>query len=149
MWKITIVFILFCFPAWAAESFTVKSARIVDGDTLAPLDAQGREQGPHVRLWGIDAPEMGTAYSWAAGAKLEAILRTGLPLRCERKGADRQGKDRHGRTVARCFTDKGADVALLLVRAGLARDWAYFSKGHYAAAERTARENWRGLWSSH
>lgn len=93
------------------------SVFVIDGDTLVI----GRE---HVRLWGIDAPEVGTEAGVTATEALQHIVYGGR-LRCFEKDTDR-----YGRTVAQCFVD-GVDVAGELVAGGYAEDWPYFSGGLY------------------
>jgi endonuclease YncB( thermonuclease family) len=46
-------------------------------------------------------------------------------------------QDQYGRTVAICSIG-GEDVALWLVRNGLALDWPIYSNGKYGAAQREA-----------
>jgi len=41
----------------------------------------------------------------------------------------------------------GEDLARLMVSAGWAVDYKFFSKGYYTAAEADARTGRRGLWS--
>jgi endonuclease YncB( thermonuclease family) len=56
----------------------------------------------------------------------------GRELRCELDG----GRT-HDRCVGVCYLD-GADIAVTMVRQGLARDCQRFSGGRYAEAERRA-----------
>ena len=111
-------------------------AYAIDGDTLA--------FGPdHVRLLGLDAPELdqtcergGTSVACgkAAQAGLSAMLTPAL--RCESSG-----HDVYGRILAHCSTDKG-DIGERLVEAGLA-----LNKGCCLAAEVRARAARRGVWA--
>lgn len=94
------------------------AARVVDGDGLVI-------EGVRVRLWGIDAPELGTAAGAAARDAL-AVLVAGAVVVC-----DGLYLDRYGRTVAVCRAG-GVDLACAMVAAGHARDWPRYSGGAYA-----------------
>lgn len=105
---------------------------VIDGDTIV-ID------GRHIRLAGIDAPELdhpwGKKSKWALfalckGQRITARLRPELT---------------HGRLVAECFLPDGRDLAAELVKAGLALDWPKFSGGKYRSLEPAdAREKlWR------
>lgn len=99
-----------------------QQVRVVDGDTLAIGDVR-------YRLWGIDAPERGTAAGAAATAQMRALVAS-RSVRCEPRD-----RDRYGRVVAVCYAD-GRDLAWDMVATGHARDWPRYSGGHYAGAER-------------
>lgn len=111
----------------------------VDGDSL-------RSGGEDFRLLGIDAPELRqtctrAGRSWSCGREAHARLRTlvaGGGLVCTP-----QGRDRYGRTLARCRAG-GRDIGETMVREGLALD---FMGGGYGAVEREARAARRGLWA--
>ncbi|MEM7444337.1 MAG: thermonuclease family protein [Pseudomonadota bacterium] len=115
---------------------------VTDGDRFQ----LGEER---VRLWGIDAPEPDqicerdgrpVAVGSAAAATLDALLQ-------DLDGCQPLGTDRHGWTVARCYTLGGDDIGQMLVLAGVAWDYPKFSDGDYADEEEEARENGRGNWS--
>ncbi len=117
-------------------------ASVTDGDGL-------RIGSERIRLWGIDAPELGqactrsrTAYPCGIEARdaLEHLLSAG-GLSCERLY-----QDRYGRTVARCAV-AGADLGAAMVRLGWAVDFERYSKGAYADEEVQARAARRGLWA--
>ncbi|WP_319637418.1 thermonuclease family protein [Kangsaoukella pontilimi] len=97
-------------------------AWVVDGDTIV-ID------GVHIRIAGIDAPELnhpyGQASKWAMvrlcrGRTVTARIRPELS---------------YDRVVAHCRLDDGTDIAEALVAQGLALDWPAFSKGHYSRFE--------------
>jgi endonuclease YncB( thermonuclease family) len=127
-------FLVLSVPCGAAAA-----ARVIDGDTL---EVDGRR----VRIAAIDAPERRQACrdaqgrSWAcgaaAGAALTAMVAAGAPV-CQSRG-----RDRYGRTVARCTVDD-ADVAAELVRLGLAL--AHYGR-NYAAEEVEAMAAGAGVW---
>jgi len=106
-------------PILAAAFLCVMPVQ-TDGDTLR-CD-QGR--GERVRLWGVDSPEAHHPGGHAATRALSQII-TGKTLTCEKRGVS------FNRTVARCFTPDGRDVAAEMVRAGHAVDWPAFSGGYY------------------
>lgn len=133
-------------------------ARAIDGDTLVL-------EGEHVRLLGIDAPELDqpcgggarTSESWACGlAAREALVGLlGRPVVCRS-----QGRDRYHRVLARCvqggFTAQ-ADVSQANVsqadvsetdigRAMVRRGWAINLEG-YAGEQDAARAAGLGIWT--
>jgi endonuclease YncB( thermonuclease family) len=104
-----------------AEAETISGDRIhvIDGDTVV-LPPIGGARGEHVRLVGIDAPELShprcateTIAAREATAKLRQLL-AGQPVTVERHGLDR-----YGRTLARLTTPAG-DVEDAMLAAGLA-----------------------------
>jgi endonuclease YncB( thermonuclease family) len=117
-------------------------AGVTDGDGL-------RLNGERIRLWGVDAPEMGQecvlrGIPYSCGLKAKNAL-TGLlwgkAPRCEEVHTDR-----YGRTVARCSVD-GKDLGGEMVRLGWALDFRRYSNGFYAELEADARGHRRGLWA--
>lgn len=107
---------------------------VVDGDTIV-IDKV------HIRLAGIDAPELdhpwGKQSKWALvqlckGQTVTAHIRPELS---------------YDRVVAECFLPDGRDLAAELVRSGMALDWPKFSGGKYRHLE-TADAR-RKLWRAH
>lgn len=105
---------------------------VVDGDTIV-IDKT------HIRLAGIDAPELdhpfGKQSKWALvqlckGQTITAHIRPELS---------------YDRVVAECYLSDGRDLAAELVRAGMALDWPKFSGGKYRHLETTdaRRKLWR------
>lgn len=122
---------------WPAES-----VRVIDGDGIELA-------GQSVRLWGIDAPELGQECSkdgrrYPCGEKakdaLTAFLGAAAPI-CETVN-----RDRYGREVAKCEV-AGDDLARLMVRSGWAVDWPRYSKSAYAEDQDEAEAHKRGLWA--
>lgn len=104
---------------------------VVDGDTIVI-------EGTHIRIAGIDAPELdhpwGNKSKWTLvqmckGQTITARLRPDLS---------------YDRVVAECFLPDGRDLAAELVRAGMALDWPKFSGGKYRYLE--APDARKKLW---
>ncbi len=95
---------------------------MVDGDTIVIGNTS-------IRLAGIDAPELDQPYG--KKAKWELVnLTKGQIIR-----AELDGSMSHDRTVARCYLPDGRDLAMELVKVGLALDWGKFSSSEYRAFE--------------
>lgn len=95
---------------------------VIDGDTIVIA-------GTHIRLAGIDAPELDQPYGQKAkfamialckGQTVRAILTEGMT---------------YERVVAKCLLPDGTDLSAALVAQGLALDWARFSGGSYRHLE--------------
>ena len=123
-----------------AQDGPVGRVGVIDADTW-------RVGGERVRLFGIDAPELGQPCIWTDGrsrdcgrwAAAQARRRfQGRTARCERIGTDR-----YGRIVARCFV-AGADVARVMVSEGIAFAYRRYSMD-YVLDEKRAAVTGRGL----
>lgn len=108
--RISLAVLLLAAPAAAGGVF------VIDGDTIAA----GAE---HIRILGLDAPEIGHARcaaersrGLAAKAALAALLAGKEP------GIERRGQDRYGRTLA-VVTVEGRNVAVIMIDAGHARPY--------------------------
>lgn len=113
--------------ATTAETAVVgRVTRVRDGDTLEV----GRTV---VRLQGVAAPERGQPLGGDATRALNSLV-AGREVRCEPDGTRS-----YGRVVAVCRV-AGLDVGAVLVRRGLARDCARYSRGRYAADEEAAAD---------
>ena len=106
--------------------------------------------GRRIRLSGIDAPESDQlcrgddSLQYRCGAKSANALDehiAGRSVSCEGVG-----RDQYARVVAVCSID-GEDIAMWLVRNGLAFDWPRYSKGKYAGAQKEAERAGRGIWA--
>lgn len=124
------------------EKFTIKDSAVVSATQLNA----GKET---IKLYGIDAPDMGQSckntvgndYSCGEVAKEELykFVRKN-ELSCEGKG-----KNRLGQKIAKC-TVNGEDLSKLMVRSG----WAVADRritNDYIADEKYAHDNKIGLWS--
>ena len=142
-------------PAYLAATGPDTLTRIIDGDTIVINGST------HVRLWGMDAPELGqtctkpnSAFAggmrWycglAAKKYLESYFKLKVQLRCEKRG-----KDPYGRTLAICYivnpSGEKHDIGWSLVAAGMAVDYTHFSNGYYAKPQEYAKANHLGVWS--
>ncbi len=95
---------------------------VIDGDTIVINKT-------HIRLFGIDAPELN--HPWGKKAKWEMVnICKGRVIT-----ATLDGSSSHNRVVATCRLPDGTDLSEELVRRGLAIDWPKFSGGHYAQFE--------------
>ncbi|MGI9410106.1 MAG: thermonuclease family protein [Hyphomicrobiaceae bacterium] len=115
--------------------------RVVDGDSL-------EFAGVHVRLEGIDAPELGQrcrhrrSRAWPAGRAAQNALRSMIAGRAVRCRAVGRGK--YGRILGNCSI---ADLELNseMVRRGFAWAFTRYSDS-YVAEEEVARRNRVGIW---
>lgn len=123
-------------------------ARVYDGDTVR------LEDGRHVRLVGLDTPEIGHGgapsepYAEEARAALLRLAGPGTRLRLE---YGRERRDRYGRTLAHLFLPGGENLQRRILEQGLATTLVVppnvAHASCYAAAEARARRGGRGLWS--
>ncbi|HET7307818.1 MAG TPA: thermonuclease family protein [Gammaproteobacteria bacterium] len=121
---------------------------VIDGDTVI-LDG-----GRHIRIVGLNAPEIGhdgapdQPFARAARDRLIALLANAHGRIVWSTAPDR--RDHYGRTLAHVYID-GRDAAALLLKAGLAAVIAIppnvRRSACYDAAEGVARGAHRGLWS--
>jgi len=122
---------------------------VYDGDTVFLANGQ------HLRLVGLDTPEMGrdgTAnepYAVAARDRLRQLLFTHHERLNLRFGQQR--RDHYGRMLAHAFLEDGSSVTASLLRAGLATTLVIppnvWNARCYAAQERIARQAHRRIWS--
>jgi micrococcal nuclease len=89
--------------------------RIVDGDTLH-VELDGRDET--IRLYGIDAPEVGQPCAAEATARLRALAGGEVLLR-----PDARDRDRHRRLLRYVYAHSGPSIDAALVREGLAHAW--------------------------
>jgi len=128
-------------PVRPTTSCTV--TRIVDGDTIV-CSRVGR-----IRLIGMDTPELGQAsFGVRAAEALAALIPVGSTVQLER---DVEARDRYDRVLAYVWHG-GAMVNWLMVRHGFAVTLTYPPNVQYvewfAAAQRRAQAEGRGLWAS-
>lgn len=139
--------VLLTLPLACGRGPSATVAQVLDGDTIV------LEDGRHVRLVQLDAPETdeGECYGQAAKHILERLLPPGTRVRIENDPALDE-VDRYGRTLA-YLQRNGTNINLELVRAGAASPYFFHGdRGRYAtallqAAGKAKREH-RGLWGA-
>lgn len=125
-------------PGCASKDLVIK--KIIDGDTL---DINGPDGEARVRLYGIDAPEIGQRYGQDAKNFLEVTAKS------EDLQIDTMTQDHYGRVVGVLYID-GRNINREMVKAGAA--WVYrpFCRAEFCpewvGLESDARINRRGLW---
>ena len=113
-------------------------SNVYDGDTVTASCTNGKLK---IRVWGIDAPEMGQK-PW--GTQSRDAMRELMPSKATIQVID---TDRYGRVVARLF-DNGKDLGLALVRQGRAVVYDRYNKStEYKSAEAQAKSEKLGVWS--
>jgi endonuclease YncB( thermonuclease family) len=116
---------------------TVKS--VYDGDTLTASCPEGEVK---VRMFGIDAPEMGQE-PW--GDRSREALRGLLPRR-DSVRLRVMDQDRYGRVVAQVVAGE-SDVGLEMVRQGRAVMYEQYNDSlAYRQAQAEAKQARRGIW---
>ena len=110
------------------------TAWVIDGDTIV-IDKV------HLRLFGIDAPELDHPYGRKAKSAMIGLCK-GHKVR-----AEITENDHYDRCVARCFLPDGRDLSAELVKMGLAIDWPKYSGGVYRKLEQPDVR--RRLWRAH
>lgn len=99
-----------------AEQLTLVGVRdVLDGDTL---DVDAASTRLRVRLFGVDAPEVGERCAAEATDRLRALAGDTVLLR-----ADLRQQDRFGRELRYVYTVDGGSIDATLVAEGLAVAW--------------------------
>ncbi len=132
--------------AAAGRGEAARVAQAIDGDTLVLAD------GRHVRLIGINAPELGKDGApdeplARAARTLTASLAVGQHVALK---LDQEPTDRYGRLLAHVFLPDGRSLQEILLRQGLAFVVAVPPNlarlAAYQAAEQEAQRAGRGVW---
>jgi endonuclease YncB( thermonuclease family) len=125
----------------------------IDGNTLAGVGLK-----PHVRIWGIQAPELrdATKAESVAGMRARAALEDLLEQSGHKVKCRATKFDRSCRIVAQCSLDdaRGGDIGGGMIAAGMAYGfaldetlpWESRASQRYATAEVEARKQRQGLW---
>jgi endonuclease YncB( thermonuclease family) len=133
----TQVFVWVVFLA-LGQVITGKVVAIHDGDSIT---VHTDDATIKVRLYGIDAPELGQAFSQASRQRLsELCFGKDVTLRV-------LGFDRYGRMLADVLTNDSTIVNYEMIRSGLAWHFKRYSKSDtLESLERLARAERMGLW---
>lgn len=91
---------------------------VYDGDTVRCSNSK-----TSIRLFGIQAPEIGTAGALDSRVWLHGKVSGGLV--CEPRGTN------YSRVVAICFNAAGEDVGAAQISAGHAKEWCSYSSNYY------------------
>jgi len=97
------------------------NAYAIDGDTLVMM-------GLHIRLWGIDAEELGEPHGLLAKSSLQYLIDNGITCNLT-------GNTSYHRMVGTCYDINGLDIGGEMVRLGQALDCAAYSHGKYKPLE--------------
>ena len=126
--------------------------KVVDGDTVA-VNINGKNAT--IRLIGLDTPEtvdprkLVQCFGKEASARAKEIL-AGKRVRLEMDGLQGQ-LDKYGRLLAYVFLEGGALFNKLMIAEGYGHEYTYHLPYKYQKefkeAEKTARENQKGLWA--
>ena len=128
-------------------------AKVVDGDTV---DVRIGGKNEPVRLIGMDSPELydprKPVQCFAKEAQREAgILLTGKQVQLETDPT--QGdRDKYNRLLRYVFLSDGTNFSEFMIAGGFAHEYTYMNnpykyQAQFQQAEKSARDNKRGLWA--
>jgi len=117
-------------------------AVVTDGDTL-------KVNGTRIRFHGIDAPELNQPCwienrQYQCGVEARAYL--SHIINNQAVNCFTQTTDQYGRKIAQCYNYKNEDIEALMVSAGMAVAYTYYSYD-YIIEEIQARINNEGIWA--
>jgi micrococcal nuclease len=124
------------------EAATGRCVGVHDGDSMTVLveTPEGPRQAK-IRLDGIDAPELGQAYSTKSKQTLSALI---FDKSCE---VESRGGDKYGRTIGRVAVD-GKDVNAAMLEVGMAWHYdKYDDRKSMADRHEAAKTAGLGLWA--
>lgn len=122
---------------------TVQVLRIVDGDTISIEEEDGDTE--HVRIIGIDTPEVGECYFEEASEHLRQLIGN---RRVELKSQPTDNRDKYQRLL-RYVHLADEDIGRIMLQVGYARIFPWFDHPRmeeYAGVEFEAKEKGKGLW---
>ncbi len=132
-------------PAMSPTPTLLEVRRVIDGDTLVVVTANGEET---VRLLAVDTPERGDCYAPEATRFLAEKTAEGVVLESDVTQPDR---DRFGRLL-RYVNVNEQNLNLQMLQQGMARRYDLKGRDRYAAAldaaEAQARSEGVGLWGA-
>lgn len=130
-----------------------KVARVVDGDTVDVI-IDGKTE--RIRLIGMDTPETVDpnlpvqCYGPEADRKARGIL-TGKSVYIE-VDKSQSDKDRYNRLLRHIYLEDKTNFSEIMIREGYAVEYTFGNphkyQANYKSAEKDAKENYRGLWST-
>jgi len=122
----------------AEKNMMLNATRISDGDSF---EGRGDAGTFRIRLYGIDAPEMGQDFSRKSKETLGDLCKSG-PLKVVVIN-----KDRYGRLVSNVYNSKGQFINQIMVAEGMAWHFKKFSSDPVLDnLEKEARQSRKGLW---
>lgn len=128
----------------SVEAQNDEPLRVIDGDTIKLPGLPDQ-----VKIWGIDAPELGQICELPGRGKYTcgqmAALSLGGAIRGHSLNCIPRDYD-HDRLAFSCLVD-GVDLGSIMVHIGWAVDYSEYSRGAYAKEEEDARRAKRGLWA--
>lgn len=131
-----------------SQSRWVEVGRVLDGDTFIS------RKGEHIRLLGINTPEVQHDDSPAQpmGNKATQALRRMIGGKSVRLDFDKQHKDKYGRTLAQVYLRDGRWVNGEMIRLGMAHVYTFTPNLHWAGQlmrlEGPARRQGLGIWKT-
>ena len=142
---IRIILLLICPILLFSQTFTAKVIRVVDGDSVNVLRISDKEE-LRLRLYGIDAPETKQPYGRESKDALKGLLGPNTEISVEVLD-----KDRYGRLICKLHLNS-EDISAneWMVSEGNAWHYEKYAPNDMSlqSAEKTARKNKLGLWSS-
>jgi micrococcal nuclease len=135
-----IVTLLLCAPLLVSHDFNGQVVAISDGDTISVMH-EGRPE--EIRLYGIDAPELGQSFSNRAKQFVSALC-FGKEVTVKLRAMDR-----YQRAVADVTLPDGRNLSHEIVRAGFAWWFKKYAPGDETLErlEKEARQARYGLWT--
>lgn len=138
--QLLLVLLVVLFASSATAADLSGPAMVIDGDTIVIGDR-------HIRLYGIDAPEVRQTClepdgEYPCGMLASTVLAQALKGRSV-TCAD-VGHDRYGRMIGYCLAD-GGDIQQAMVRLGWAVAYRKYSEV-YVADENAAKLDGNGIW---
>lgn len=124
------------------ETAAGRCVGVHDGDSMTVLiETPDGPRQAKIRLDGIDAPELGQAYSTKSKETLSSLV---FDKPCE---VESMGGDKYGRTIGRVIS-AGRDVNAAMLEAGMAWHFEkYDDRESMAARQRAAQKSKAGLWA--
>lgn len=132
----------------ATSSYAELVCSVHDGDSIrvAKTSCKPAKSTKPIRLWGIDAPELGQPLAKESRNYLKAITQGKQVQIVECVGKSYQRKVCRVQLPTSRGPRQGDDVGVLMVRAGFAYDYPQFSKMAYHRPQAEAQNARAGVW---